>query len=108
MAPPLIQLTDIVLTFGGTPLLDGAELSVAPGERVCLVGRNGSGKSTLLRIAAGLIDFDRGTRAGPCRCSRHSPPRRAHQPPRPAHDRVAGDRSSGAARGSRDDQPRPA
>jgi ATP-binding cassette subfamily F protein uup len=62
MAPPLIQLTDIVLTFGGTPLLDGAELSVAPGERVCLVGRNGSGKSTLLKVAAGLIDFDRGTR----------------------------------------------
>ena len=35
---------------------------VAPGERVCLVGRNGSGKSTLLRIAAGLIEPDRGER----------------------------------------------
>jgi ABC transport system ATP-binding/permease protein len=62
MAPPLIQLKDIALTFGGTPLLQGAELSVSTGERVCLVGRNGSGKSTLLRIAAGLIDPDRGTR----------------------------------------------
>jgi ABC transport system ATP-binding/permease protein len=62
MAPPLLQLTDVSLTFGGTPLLDGAELSVSPGERVCLVGRNGSGKSTLLKIAAGLIDTDRGTR----------------------------------------------
>ena len=62
MAPPLIQLSDILLTFGGTPLLDGAELSVAPGERVALVGRNGSGKSTLLKIAAGLIEMDRGTR----------------------------------------------
>jgi ABC transport system ATP-binding/permease protein len=62
MAPPLIQLSDIMLTFGGTPLLEGAELSVAPGERVCLVGRNGSGKSTLLRIAAGLVEIDRGTR----------------------------------------------
>src|SRR5918998_3562178 len=62
MAPPLLQLTDVSLTFGGTPLLDGAELSVSPGERVCLVGRNGSGKSTLLRIAAGLIEADRGTR----------------------------------------------
>jgi ATP-binding cassette subfamily F protein uup len=62
MAPPLIQLKDIALTFGGTPLLQGAELSVSTGERVCLVGRNGSGKSTLLRIAAGLIDSDRGTR----------------------------------------------
>ena len=62
MAPPLIQLTDIRLTFGGTPLLDGAELAVSEGERVCLVGRNGSGKSTLLKIVAGLIEADRGTR----------------------------------------------
>ena len=62
MPPPLLQLSDIALTFGGTPLLDGAELSVSAGERVCLVGRNGSGKSTLLKIAAGLIEPDRGTR----------------------------------------------
>jgi ATP-binding cassette subfamily F protein uup len=62
MAPPLVQLKDITLTFGGTPLLAGVELSVSAGERVCLVGRNGSGKSTLLKIAAGLIEPDRGTR----------------------------------------------
>ncbi|HEY4922346.1 MAG TPA: ABC-F family ATP-binding cassette domain-containing protein [Xanthobacteraceae bacterium] len=62
MAPPLIQLKDIALTFGGTPLLEGVELSVSAGERVALVGRNGSGKSTLLKIAAGLIEPDRGTR----------------------------------------------
>jgi ATP-binding cassette subfamily F protein uup len=62
MAPPLIQLADIALTFGGAPLLDGAELTVSQGERVCLVGRNGSGKSTLLRIVAGLVEADRGTR----------------------------------------------
>ena len=61
MAPPLIQLKDIALTFGGTPLLSGAELAVSPGERVSLVGRNGSGKSTLLKIAAGLIEPDRGS-----------------------------------------------
>ena len=53
MAPPLLQLKDIALTFGGTPLLTGAELTVSPAERVSLVGRNGSGKSTLLKIAAG-------------------------------------------------------
>jgi ATP-binding cassette subfamily F protein uup len=62
MAPPLIQLKDIRLTFGGTPLLSGVELSVSPSERVCLIGRNGSGKSTLLKIAAGLVDSDSGTR----------------------------------------------
>ncbi|MEA2990561.1 MAG: transport system ATP-binding/permease protein, partial [Alphaproteobacteria bacterium] len=61
MAPPLLQLKDIALTFGGTPLLTGAELSVSTGERVCLVGRNGSGKSTLLKIAAGLVEPDRGS-----------------------------------------------
>src|SRR5262245_64500120 len=60
--PPLIQLTDIRLTFGGTPLLDGVELSVSTGERVGLVGRNGSGKSTLLKIAAGLVQADGGAR----------------------------------------------
>jgi ATP-binding cassette subfamily F protein uup len=62
MAPPLIQLKDIALTFGGTPLLSGVELTVAPSERICLIGRNGSGKSTLLRIAAGLVEPDRGSR----------------------------------------------
>ncbi|TKT73486.1 ABC-F family ATP-binding cassette domain-containing protein [Afipia massiliensis] len=62
MAPPLIQLKDIALTFGGTPLLAGVELAVSAGERVCLIGRNGSGKSTLLKIVAGLVEADRGTR----------------------------------------------
>jgi len=62
MAPPLIQLKDIKLTFGGTPLLTGVELSVSPAERVCLIGRNGSGKSTLLKIAAGLVEPDGGSR----------------------------------------------
>jgi len=62
MAPPLLLLKDIHLTFGSAPLLDGAELSISPGERLCLVGRNGSGKSTLLKIAAGLVEPDRGSR----------------------------------------------
>ena len=53
MAPPLIQLKDIKLTFGGTPLLSGVELSVSTGERVCLIGRNGTGKTTLMRLISG-------------------------------------------------------
>src|ERR1700720_1742569 len=61
MASPLLQLRDVALTFGGTPLLSGAELSVGPGERVALVGRNGTGKSTLLKIAAGLVEPDGGS-----------------------------------------------
>jgi ATP-binding cassette subfamily F protein uup len=59
--PPLLQLTGIALTFGGTPLLSSADLSVSTGERVSLVGRNGSGKSTLLKIAAGLVEPDSGS-----------------------------------------------
>lgn len=62
MAPPLLTLKDIHLSFGGTPLLEGAELSVVAGDRICLVGRNGSGKSTLLKIAAGLVEPDQGER----------------------------------------------
>ena len=62
MAPPLITLQNIRLTLGTTALLDGAEISVSPGEKLCLVGRNGSGKSTLLKIAAGLLPSDAGTR----------------------------------------------
>ena len=62
MAAPLLQLRDIRLTFGGAPLLDGAELIVAAGDSVALVGRNGSGKSTLLKIAAGLVEADAGER----------------------------------------------
>ena len=59
---PLLHVQDVDLTYGSTALLDGAELSVGEGERLCLVGRNGSGKSTLLKIAAGLLEPDSGRR----------------------------------------------
>ena len=56
MAPPLLRLDNIFVTFGGTPLLSEASLSASEGDRIALVGRNGSGKSTLLKIAAGLVE----------------------------------------------------
>ena len=62
MAPPLLSLRGINLTFGGAPLLTGAEFAVFEGDRLCLVGRNGSGKSTLLKIAAGHLEPDKGER----------------------------------------------
>ena len=62
MAPPLLTLKDIALTFGSTPLLERADLTVHARDRVCLVGRNGSGKSTLLKIAAGIVEPDEGER----------------------------------------------
>ncbi|MDW4497591.1 ABC-F family ATP-binding cassette domain-containing protein [Sulfitobacter sp. D35] len=57
---PLLQLTDISLTFGGNPVFDGLSLVVPDGDRVALVGRNGSGKSTLMKVMAGLVEPDRG------------------------------------------------
>ncbi|WP_209425665.1 ATP-binding cassette domain-containing protein [Pararhodobacter sp. SW119] len=66
MAPaPLLQLSDIALTFGGTPLFNGLDLVIHSGDRLALVGRNGSGKSTLMKVMAGLIEPDRGGRALP-------------------------------------------
>src|SRR5699024_9494697 len=54
----LIRLRNIRLAFGDQPLLDDAEITLAAGERVALVGRNGTGKSTLMRIIEGSIEPD--------------------------------------------------
>jgi ATP-binding cassette subfamily F protein uup len=60
MAAPILALQSIRLTLGSTALLESADLSVLPGEKIALVGRNGSGKSTLLKLAAGAIEPDGG------------------------------------------------
>ncbi|EDM70970.1 ABC transporter, ATP-binding protein [Roseobacter sp. AzwK-3b] len=62
---PLLQLSDISLTFGGGPIFDGVSLVIQPGDRVALVGRNGSGKSTLMKVMAGLVEADKGERVVP-------------------------------------------
>ena len=49
----MLTLKNIVLRFGGPPLLDKVSLVVERGERVCVLGRNGEGKSTLLRVISG-------------------------------------------------------
>ncbi|MEM8793035.1 MAG: ATP-binding cassette domain-containing protein [Pseudomonadota bacterium] len=61
-APPLLTLSDITLGWGGRPLFSGLDAVIAPGDRLCVVGRNGSGKSTLLKLCAGLIEPDGGER----------------------------------------------
>jgi ATP-binding cassette subfamily F protein uup len=58
--PPLLQVSDISLTFGGEPVFSDLGLVVQPRDRVALVGRNGSGKSTLMKVMAGLVEPDRG------------------------------------------------
>ena len=62
---PLIQLSNISLTFGGDPVFVRLSLVVQPGDRVALVGRNGSGKSTLMKVMAGLVEADKGERVVP-------------------------------------------
>lgn len=57
---PLLQLTDISLTFGGNPVFSDMSLVVQEGDRLALVGRNGSGKSTLMKVMAGLVLPDMG------------------------------------------------
>ncbi|NGO10776.1 ABC transporter ATP-binding protein [Streptomyces sp. HC44] len=56
---PKLQATDLSRTFGRGPAavdaLGPLDLTVAPGEFVCIVGPSGCGKSTLLRIAGGLL-----------------------------------------------------
>lgn len=56
----LITLRQINLAFGGRPLLDGVNLQLEAGERVCLLGRNGEGKSTLLRLINQEVEPDSG------------------------------------------------
>ncbi|MDA8746779.1 ATP-binding cassette domain-containing protein [Litoreibacter sp.] len=59
---PLLQLTDISLTFGGNPVFSDLGLIVQRADRVALVGRNGSGKSTLMKVMGGLVEPDAGAR----------------------------------------------
>jgi ATP-binding cassette subfamily F protein uup len=67
----ILTANDLTLAYGADPLLCGVTLTVAPGEKVGLVGRNGSGKTSLLRILAGaqtpdsgVVTHQRGLRVG--------------------------------------------
>jgi len=56
----LLTLRNVTLAFGGPPLLDGINLQIEPGERLCLVGRNGTGKSTLMKLLNDELQADSG------------------------------------------------
>ena len=56
----IIEARDLVLSFGETPALRGADLSVQRGEVLAVMGPSGSGKSTLLHCLAGILVPDSG------------------------------------------------
>ena len=57
----LVRFDNVFLEFGDQPLLVGADFSVEPGERVCLIGRNGAGKTSMLKLITGEHQPDEGT-----------------------------------------------
>ena len=57
----LIELKKASLHYGTQILLDGIDLAIDKGQRVCLIGRNGAGKSSLLKVLAGDVLLDDGT-----------------------------------------------
>ncbi|MCW4454024.1 ATP-binding cassette domain-containing protein [Flavobacterium sp. MXW15] len=57
---PLITLQNVDFSVGGPLLLEKAELTIEPGERIALIGRNGAGKSTLMKLIAGELRPDDG------------------------------------------------
>lgn len=58
----LFELANIHFGYvGRPPILDGANLSLQAGERLCITGHNGAGKSTMLRIMVGLLKPNKGT-----------------------------------------------
>jgi len=56
----MLSINDLVYRAGGRPIIEGATLTVGPGERIGLIGRNGSGKSTLLKLILGELQPDDG------------------------------------------------
>ncbi len=58
---PLIAVSNVCFSIGQAVILDGATLSIEPGERIGLVGRNGAGKSTLMRVMTGELTPDSGS-----------------------------------------------
>jgi putative ABC transport system ATP-binding protein len=57
---PLIEARNVYRSFGQTPALQGASISVASGEILAIMGPSGSGKSTLLHCLAGIFTPDSG------------------------------------------------
>ena len=55
MSKPALEVRDLTVGYGDSPVLRGLSLSVQPGQMVALIGANGAGKTTLLRTISGLL-----------------------------------------------------
>src|SRR6201999_4466651 len=55
-----LTVTDVMLAFSGTTVLDGVSLTVAPGERVGILGPNGAGKTSTLNVICGVVRLQSG------------------------------------------------
>ena len=56
----LLTLRGVRVSYSGPALLDGVDLQIEAGERICLVGRNGTGKSTFMKVIANELGADEG------------------------------------------------
>jgi branched-chain amino acid transport system ATP-binding protein len=52
---PLLEVDDVVVSYGDVPALRGLTVRVDEGETLAVIGANGAGKSTLLKTVAGLL-----------------------------------------------------
>ena len=55
MTQPLLDIADLVASYGQIQALRGISLTVGEGEAVALVGANGAGKSTLMKCVMGML-----------------------------------------------------
>ena len=58
--PPLVEMKNIQLAFGGIKAVDDVTVDLYPGEVVGLLGHNGAGKSTLIKVLSGAYQADDG------------------------------------------------
>ena len=57
---PILEIRDLVISFGETRVIDGISLSLYPGESLVLLGKSGAGKSVIMKCIVGLMEPDSG------------------------------------------------
>ena len=60
MSEFILELKDVVKTFGGVTALDGVQFQLKRGEIHALMGENGAGKSTFIKVITGVHQPDSG------------------------------------------------